>query len=507
MNIEKKALRMTTTHLRMLASLAFLLFWSTCIPLFGAAAAGPLRVHPTNPRWFTDGAKNGDGSLKALCLGGHQIFVDVQDNSFNKDWTRDMSRPEEPGAKARLLDWDRYVDFLAKQRFNYVRNWIIWSTGSGKAAPPHRVAHPMPFERTGPGTASDGRPKFDLRRFDDAFFRRLHDRARSLQDRGIYLSVMLFELYGFLDGEPVDGQRLWDGNLFNRANNVNGLDVDRNGNRLGEEFFSLEDPEVVKIQKAYIEKIVDALNDLDNILWEVCNEAPSASFDWQSEMLRHLKAYETRKPKQHLVLLSPGGWTPGSGKPGGGWTWTPEAKFLESPADCLAVAGGWIDKANPKAYRIQKPVIMDLDHVAPGSSDPALVWKGFTRGYHFNLYDNPFEQPQNEGPAWQVVRANVRQTCLLAGRVRDLARMEPREELASTGFCLASEGQAYVVYAPKQEEIRVRGLQVGRKHRCEWFNTAKGTTEETGQVASDAPALSLRPPCAGAVLFLTLDQE
>jgi hypothetical protein len=28
-------------------------------------AKGPLRIHPTNPRYFTDGTRNHDGSLKA----------------------------------------------------------------------------------------------------------------------------------------------------------------------------------------------------------------------------------------------------------------------------------------------------------------------------------------------------------------------------------------------------------------------------------------------------------
>jgi len=73
----------------------------------------------------------------------------------------------------------------------------------------------MPFLRTGPGNGNDGKPKFDLHRFDESFFKRLHFRASALQQRGVYLSVMLFELYGFLDGEEVNGQRLWDGSLFN----------------------------------------------------------------------------------------------------------------------------------------------------------------------------------------------------------------------------------------------------------------------------------------------------
>lgn len=491
----------TARHLRVYRWLAGVIFLAASTPLFGAPATGPLRVHPTNPRYFTDGTTNADRSLKAIYLGGHEIFVDLQDNAFNKEWTKNMSRPDDPAAKARLLDWNRYLDWMEQLQFNYLRGWIVWSTGSGTAAPPYRIASSMPFLRTGPGNAKDGKPKFDLHRFDEGFFQRLRARARALQDRGVYVSVMLFELYGFLDGEEVNGQRLWDGNPFNGANNINGVDLDRNHNRMGEEFFSLDNPELVKLQKAHLEKMVDTLNDLDNILWEICNEAPSAAFGWQCEILKHLKAYEARKAKQHLVLLSPDGWKPG------GWSTTAEDKFIASPADWIATTAGWCDRENPKVYQIKKPVIMDLDHVAPENHDPALVWKAFTRGYHYSLYDHPFEQPQHETQAWQVVRANIRQTRLLSRRVGDMARMQPRPDRVSTSFCLANEGQDYIVYAPRQEEIRIQGLQAGRKYHCEWFNTAKGTVEQTAQVTNSPPTLALRPPYAGAVLFMQLDQK
>ncbi|HRZ58030.1 MAG TPA: hypothetical protein P5525_21535, partial [Candidatus Paceibacterota bacterium] len=340
------------------------------------------------------------------------------------------------------------------------------------------------------------RPRFDLHRFDEGFFELLHARARALQQRGVYLSVMLFELYGFLDGEEVNGQRLWDGNPLNAANNMNGVNVDRNRNRLGEEFFSLEDAEVVIIQKAYIEKMVDALDALDNVLWEICNEAPAHAMPWQYEMLRHLKAYERQKPKQHVVLLSPGGWKPG------GWSLHLEAKLLESDADCIATANGWIDRDNPKVYEVKKPVIFDLDHVAARNHDPALVWKAFTRGYHYSLYDHPFEQPQHETSAWQLVRANIRQTRLLSARVRDIARMQPRPDLASTGYCLASPGEEYIVLAPRQGEVEVRGLQVGRRYQGEWFDTARASLERIPPTTADSSTLTLQVPCAGAVLFL-----
>ena len=48
-----------------------------CMPSLAAAV---LTVHPKNPRYFAD------GSGRAIYLGGHQMFVDLQDNSFNKEF-------------------------------------------------------------------------------------------------------------------------------------------------------------------------------------------------------------------------------------------------------------------------------------------------------------------------------------------------------------------------------------------------------------------------------------
>ena len=51
---------------------------------------------------------------------------------------------------------------------------------------------------------------------------------------------------------------------------------------------------------------------------------------------------------------------------------TPEQQFVDSPADCMATAGGWIDQDDPKTYDIKRPVFMDLDHVARGAASGAV---------------------------------------------------------------------------------------------------------------------------------------
>ncbi len=57
----------------------------------------------------------------------------------------------------------------------------------------HCCMTPQPWPRTGPGAATDGKPKFDLDRFDPGFFDRLRERVVAPGERGIYVSVMLFE--------------------------------------------------------------------------------------------------------------------------------------------------------------------------------------------------------------------------------------------------------------------------------------------------------------------------
>jgi hypothetical protein len=136
-----------------------------CLP---SLAAGVLKVHSDNPHWFAD------GSGRAIYLGGHQIFVDLQDNSYNKEFIRNGER---------VLDWNEYIKFLKAQNFNYLRNWVIWSTGSGSMAPANNaIAYPMPYKRVkGHGKANDGKSKFDLNRFDEVFFRRMRQRCEDLQ--------------------------------------------------------------------------------------------------------------------------------------------------------------------------------------------------------------------------------------------------------------------------------------------------------------------------------------
>lgn len=51
---------------------------------------------------------------------------------------------------------------------------------------------PIMYERPGHGAALDGKPKYDLNCFNQAYFDRLRDRVLAAAARGIYVIVPLF---------------------------------------------------------------------------------------------------------------------------------------------------------------------------------------------------------------------------------------------------------------------------------------------------------------------------
>jgi hypothetical protein len=102
------------------------------------------------------------------------------------------------------------------------------------------------------------------------------------------------------------------------------------------------------------------------------------------------------------------------------------------------------------------------------------------------------------------MRRSMGQTRRLAERL-DLAAMTPRDDLASTKYCLAQPGVAYVVYLPAGGEATVDVSAVAPPKavlEIEWIDPVKGTVEKAPPVQGGARR-TFRSPLAGeAVLYL-----
>jgi hypothetical protein len=444
-------------------------------------ARGPLRPHPKNPRYFTD------GSGKAIYLTGSHTWNNFQDGGWAASgeaghWSNNLGK----------FDFDGYLAFLKDHHHNFIRLWTPENAADVGAGNP---VEPVAFVRTGPGNALDGKPKFDVTRLNQAYFDRLRERVIAARDRGIYVSVMLFDvwglgLYGNLDS--------WKGHPFHKANNVNGIDGDTNGDGKGLECHTLAIPAVTTAQDAYVRKIIDTVNDLDNVLYEIDNEGPGESKDWQYRLVKLIKDYEKGKPKRHPV-----GLTSISG--------TNKALF-ESDADWISPftmepIPGEDYVGDPPAGTRAKVVIIDTDHLSnnvqtQNRATHVWVWKSFTRGLNPIYMDQLGEQG---GPACcpispyaDDVRRAMGHTHDYAEKI-DLAAMTPHGEKSSAAYCLASETEC-LVYQPRDGAFTVE-LTPGT-YAVEWFDPKAGKASAAADTKGGGKQ-SFTPPFNGdAVLYL-----
>lgn len=424
----------------------------TASTLQAECPTGPPTCHPDNPRYFADG----DGNV--LYLTGSHIWNNLQ------DWGTSNPPP--------ALNFETYLDFLADEGHNFIRGWawehprwIPWSTSDFHITP-------LPFERSCDGPmALDGRPRFDLTDFDDTYFSDIRERIQAAGLRDMYVGVMLFQ--GWSLKRPNRPGDPWRSHPFHHRNNCNQIDGDPPvppaGERTGQglRIHTMALPDVRAVQEAYIRRIIDELNDLDNIIWEISNESHhsgggafegtaiedlsgggkggfdfGSSVPWQHHLIDFIKSYEATQPKQHLV------WMTGS-------TTFPKSDLDASNADVVSY-GGQAYRSPPVADG-SKISLLDTDHIWGLGGSRLWVWKTFTRGHNpiymdpefgIPLLPDPIEPPAAERDRIRTAMGKTRE---YAGRM-DLASALPRPDLCSTGHCLANPGVEYLVYQPEHSD-------------------------------------------------------
>jgi len=410
-------------------------------------ARGPLRRHPDNPRYFADDLG------RTVFLTGSHTWNNFQDILTEKD--------------GRPFDYNAWLDFMVRHGHNFMRLWrwelLKWDTKANRQAQPRLLRAPLqPWARTGPGRALDGGPKFDLRRFNEAYFRRLRERVRAAGERGVYTAVMLFEGWGM---QFVPGA--WEAHPFHPANNVNGLNPDANGDGRGLEIYELELPKALAFQEAYVRKVIDTVNDFDNVLYEISNENHPASTAWQYHMIRFIREYERSKPKQHPVGMT-FQYRGGSNE-----------TLFRSPADWISpnpqAPSGFNYRYNPPPADGRKVILADTDHLWGVGGNAAWAWKSFLRGLNpifMDPYDGSVLRPGKDAE-WERIRralGAVRRLC----RDVDPAALTPRPDLAGGGFCLADPGYVYLAWVPKGKSVRLDLSEARGFLKAVWVDPIRG---------------------------------
>jgi collagenase-like protein with putative collagen-binding domain len=368
----------------------------------------------------------------------------------------------------------------------------------------------QPWPRTGPGTASDGGPRFDLSKFDQSYFDRLRSRVSQLNDAGIWVAVYLFT------GEWLNALRCsTDGYPFTGGNNINSID-DGGGN--GSMTMSGANA-ITAIQDGMADKTIDTLNDLPNLIWIVSEEASSQTMWWQQHMIAHVRSHEAAKPYQHPVGI-------GAMEYG-----TADSAIINTDADWVSPfarqsPATTCGSGSPSC----KVNINDSDHSYFGmwndsrQANRQYAWENFTRGNQVTFMDpytvyysrenrNLCSSPVNgmcsaPDARWDNFRNNLGYLVTYS-RKMNLTAARDHSQLSSTSYCLGSTpatGTELLVYAPVGGTFTVNlSSAAGRTMHYEWFDPEGGSVVASGNIQGGNSSQSFSTPSsipADSVLYI-----
>jgi Cellulase (glycosyl hydrolase family 5) len=225
-----------------------------------AAADKPLSLHPENPHYF-------------LFRGKPTILV---------------TSGEHYGAVLNLdFNYFPYLDELKERQFNLTRTF----SGTYREDPTAFgiVDNTLAPKRFLSPWARDGE-KFDLKRYDPAYFVRLKDFVAQAGKRGVVVELVLFC--------AIYDDKLWKISPMNPDNNVNGVGK---GGRLDP--YTGKDKELTDLQESLVRKITADLKDYDNVYYELCNEPyfGGVTKEWNDRIAAVIADAEKNLPARHLI--------------------------------------------------------------------------------------------------------------------------------------------------------------------------------------------------------------
>lgn len=215
-----------------------------------------------------------------------------------------LGSTEHYGAVLNLgFNYIKYLDQLKKEGFNLTRTWTgIYREDSTSFGITNNTMAPKPNDYICPWVRSKtpgyfaGGNKFDLTQWDINYFNRLHDFVKEASKKAIVVEISLFCFF--------HSPTTWNLCPLNPINNINPLKpISR------QEAWSLKDAGFLKIQEAYIRKVVSELNSFDNVFFEIINEPYSgAAFnsidvkeDWQEWVSKIICDTEKNLKYKHLI--------------------------------------------------------------------------------------------------------------------------------------------------------------------------------------------------------------
>ncbi len=428
-----------------------------CLSAFAAgvvaatAAEPPISLHPENPHYL-------------LWRGKPTVLI---------------TSGEHYGAVLNLdFDYVKYLDELKACGLNQTRTFSgvyceheksFKITGNPLAPAPGRLI--CPFARSDqPGYARGGN-KFDLTKWDEAYFERLRDFVSQAGKRGIVVELVLFC--------PFYEDSLWEISPMNARNNVNGI-----GTMPRTEVYTLKHADMVAVHEAVTRKIVAELRDFDNLYYEVCNEPyfGGVTQEWQDRIIATIVEAEKDFPHKHLIAQNIANRT----------------KKIVDPNPAVSIFNfhyAYPPVAVAENYHLNK-VIANDETGFRGSADLTYRSEGWdfiiAGGAIYSNLDYSFTPAHPDGTAVPNApggggRTLRRQLKILKDFIEgfDFVRMRPANEVLRgklpgkvTVRVLAEPGKQYAVYVLGDGLDTLQIDLPAGAYRVQWVNTKTGAVDK-----------------------------
>jgi len=436
-------------------------------PAVLAFGAEPIKLHPDNPHYLL-----WRGKPTVLITSGEHYGA-VLNADFN---------------------YKKYLRTLQSHGFNLTRTFsgaYCEPVGAFKiennTLAPAKERFICPWARSNTPAYANGGNKLDLTKWDAAYFARLRDFVAQASKCGIVVELVLFC--------PFYEDQMWNLSPMNAANNINGI-----GTMKRTEVYTLKYPDLLAVQDAMVQKIVEELNDFDNVYYEICNEPyfGGVTLEWQNHIAEVIVKTETTLKTKHLIAQNIAN----------------KAKKVVEPDPHVSIFNFHYAKppvAVVENYGLNK-VIAD-DETGFAGSDPEPYRR---EGWDFIIaggavYDNldysftvgcedgtaKINAPGGGGP---VLR---RQLEILKEFINsfNFIRMKPDNSIIkstlaqnATARALVEEGRAYAIYVNGANvDNLVLELPSGA-YRAEWVNTKTGKVDKQETFQHESGNRTLRSP-------------
>ncbi len=433
-----------------------------------AQGAAPIALHPENPHYF-------------LWRGQPTVLI---------------TSAEHYGAVLnRAFDFTKYLDTLQANGFNLTRTFggaYCEPPGAFKIAnntlAPARGHLICPWARSNtPGYAGGGN-KFDLTRWDRAYFERLTEFVTQAGQRDIVVEVVLFC--------PFYKDSMWELSPMNAANNINGI-----GTMERTEAYTLKHRDLLAVQEAMVRKMVTTLRDFDNVYYEICNEPyfGGVTMAWQNHIAETIARAESRFEHKHLIAQNIANKAKKIEKP------NPHVSIFNfhyaKPPTTVAenyhwdrVLGddetGFAGDERVRPYRLE-----GWDFIIAGGAVYNNLDYSFTVGHEDG--SAVIDAPGGGGPElWKQLR-------ILEDFITgfDFIHMKPDNTVlkitaseGTTARALIQRGKAYAIYVNGNGLARLSVDLPGGPYKAEWVNTKTGKIDRTDTFNHDGGPRDLAPP-------------